>query len=290
MAIGGRAVHPLAWLVKLPVGLMVSGMDAMATASRRMRRLVEEGIDAVAAGLQRAEPAPPPAGGSPWPVANAASAASAASGPPPGAAAIAAGAADPAALAAMVADTFNGLLAFLVPGPDAFSVAQGVSTAEPGGIAAGVTGALIHSFDAGQPPPPGGPPTSVAAAGLLNQVATKVRPAAAGPGSPFARLAFAEKAAVFAALETDPSLAPYRALAGLLLFVPAALAYSEYGVFDFQRRELTGWPVGWSISRYSGVADGRDELKGYFEGRRAPLPSGAHGCRSHPGRTAQCAT
>jgi len=288
MATGDRAAHPLAWLVKLPVGMIVSGMDAMVAASHRVRCLVDEGIDAVAVGLERAGPVPPPAGGRPWPATGAADAAS---GPPAGAAATAAGAPDPAALAAMVEETFNGLLAFVVPGSDAFSVAQGVSTPRPGGVAAGVTGALIHSFDAGQPSPPGGPPTSVAAAGLLNQIAAKVKPeAAAGPGSAFARLAFAEKAAVFAALENDPALAPYRALAGLLLFVPAALAYSEYGVFDFQRRELTGWPVGWSLSEYDGVSDGWDELKGYFEGRKAPLPSGSSCCHSHPGRTAQCAT
>jgi hypothetical protein len=185
-------------------------------------------------------------------------------------------------MAQLVSDTFNGLLAFVVPGPDQESVAQGVSTAEPGGVEAGVTGALIHSFDTGQPSPPGGPPTSVAAAGLLNQIAAKVRPdTAAGPGSPFARLSFGDKVAVFAALETDPQLAPYRALAGLLLFVPAALTYSEYGVFDFSRRELTGWPVGWTISGYTGVADGHDELKGYFEGRRAPLPSPGGGNGGH---------
>src|SRR5947207_2128317 len=31
-------------------------------------------------------------------------------------------------------DTFNGLLAFIVPGPDDYSVAQGVSTIELGGV------------------------------------------------------------------------------------------------------------------------------------------------------------
>ena len=32
----------------------------------------------------------------------------------------------------LVVDTFNGLVAFVVPGPDAYSVAQGESTTEPG--------------------------------------------------------------------------------------------------------------------------------------------------------------
>src|SRR2546430_16980804 len=36
-------------------------------------------------------------------------------------------------------DTFNGLLAFIVPGPDDYSVAQGVNTVEPGVVDIGVT-------------------------------------------------------------------------------------------------------------------------------------------------------
>src|SRR5919204_3213071 len=37
----------------------------------------------------------------------------------------------------VVTDTFSGLVAFVVPGSDPYSVAQGASTSEPGGIAAG---------------------------------------------------------------------------------------------------------------------------------------------------------
>ena len=44
-------------------------------------------------------------------------------------------------------DTFNGLLAFIVPGPDDYSVAQGVSTVEPGGVNLGVTDILIATLD-----------------------------------------------------------------------------------------------------------------------------------------------
>ena len=44
-------------------------------------------------------------------------------------------------------DTFNGLLAFIVPGPDNYSVAQGVSTVEPGGVDIGVTDILIATLD-----------------------------------------------------------------------------------------------------------------------------------------------
>jgi hypothetical protein len=31
-------------------------------------------------------------------------------------------------------------------------------------------------------------------------------------------------------------------------------------------------PVGWRLSAYAGVADGRPELKGYFQSRRAADP------------------
>src|SRR6266542_2924632 len=44
----------------------------------------------------------------------------------------------PAATVDLVHDTLNGLSAFVVPGPDAYLVVQGVSTAEPGAIAASV--------------------------------------------------------------------------------------------------------------------------------------------------------
>jgi hypothetical protein len=47
----------------------------------------------------------------------------------------------------------------------------------------------------------------------------------------------------------------------------AAFSYSEAGAFDPVTRSLAGSPVGWQISSYQGVADGRDELLGYF-GRR----------------------
>jgi hypothetical protein len=172
----------------------------------------------------------------------------------------------------LVEDTFNALIAFVVPGPDPYSVAQGVSTTELGGIDAGVTDALIAVFDLAQPHPPQGPLPSETIAGLLNQVAQKVNPSAPGSfASPFARLSFAEKTAVFQFLQEDPSMAPYRRLAGLLLFIPAAATYSEGGAFDVKTRRVVGWPVGWAICRYTGAADGRDEFKGYFQGRREAL-------------------
>ena len=51
-----------------------------------------------------------------------------------------------AASIGLVHDTLNGLLAFVVPGPDLYSVGQGVSTAGPGGVDAEVTEVLIGCF------------------------------------------------------------------------------------------------------------------------------------------------
>jgi hypothetical protein len=298
MATDGTANGTLARLIKLPAGMLVSSLDMMAATARRLQQLYDASVDATAASFQGApRPAAPQSspqsipqsiprsgGGGLQPAAMpfvsppAAPASPPATGPTTGPATgpatSPAAMAEMAAMAAMVEETFNGLLAFIVPGPDSYSVEQGVTTPEPGGIAAGVTGALIHSFDVGQPSPPNGPPNSVAAAGLLNQIAAKVNPAVAGsPGSAFARLSFDDKVKVFAFLETDPSMAQFSALTGLLFLVPASLAYSEYGVFDFADRCLTGWPVGWTISEYDGLSDGWDDFKGYFEDRREPLPS-----------------
>lgn len=163
----------------------------------------------------------------------------------------------------LVHDTLNGLLAFVVPGPDMYSVGQGVSTAEPGGVDAEVTEVLIESLDLSAPYLPN---FAATVAVILNNLAQAVNPAAGGAFlSPFARLAFPEKVAVFQIMDGDASLSP---LAGILLAAVAYLCYSEAGVFDRNARSLTGQPVGWTISSYAGVADGRDEFKGYFENRR----------------------
>src|SRR5438067_13112933 len=57
----------------------------------------------------------------------------------------------PAATIDLVHDTLNGLSAFVVPGPDAYSVAQGVSTTEPGGIAALATEIFVPDMDGSVP-------------------------------------------------------------------------------------------------------------------------------------------
>jgi hypothetical protein len=42
----------------------------------------------------------------------------------------------------------------------------------------------------------------------------------------------------------------------------------DAGAFDPVTRTLTQQPVGWTISNYSGTADGRDEFRGYLGHRR----------------------
>jgi len=167
----------------------------------------------------------------------------------------------------LVTDTFNGLVAFVVPGPDAYSVAQGESTPEPGGIDAYATPALIQGIGFASPFPPD---LAGTVATLLNTAAQIVNPASAAGGfaSPFANLSFAEKAGALAVLENADPFAQLRSLFGVLPSIVAFLAYSEVGVFDPATRTLVARPVGWDLSSYEGVADGRDAFIGYFENRR----------------------
>ena len=167
----------------------------------------------------------------------------------------------------LVHDTLNGLLAFIVPGPDTYSLAQGVSTVEPGGVDAGVAEVLIRTLDLTVPFVPQFSATVVA---ILEGLAGAVHPSPPGPpgffASAFARLSFAEKAAVFQIMDSTESLA---SLGGVLPAFVAYLCYSDAGAFDLTTRRLTGQPVGWTISNYSGVADGRAELRGYLGHRRS---------------------
>jgi len=162
--------------------------------------------------------------------------------------------------AEMIRDTVNGLIAFVVPGPDVYSVAQGASSDTPGGIDANVTDLLIDTLDKSRPFP-----VAKLVAGVLNDVAKKVNPAAEGPfPSLFARLSYAEKAKVFEIIE---GLDAFKFVAGLLPIVVARAAYSEAGVYDVATRTLTGRPLGWDVTHYEGVADGRDEFIGYLDDR-----------------------
>ena len=167
----------------------------------------------------------------------------------------------------LVTQTLNGLVAFVVPGPDDYSLAQGQSTAEPGAIDAHAGEALVQGLNMAQASQP---TLAASVAALLNGIAVAVDPTStSGPfESPFANLSLAGKATVFAVLEQDPRFEQVRSLVGVLPALAAFLAYSEVGVFDPATRSLVASPVGWEISGYDGVADGRDEFIGYFENRR----------------------
>jgi hypothetical protein len=174
----------------------------------------------------------------------------------------------------VVAQTLNGLVAFIVPGRDRYSRAQGTRSKTPGGIEAGTTAVLTRTLDRFLPGPL---PLSATAATILNEFAAQVDPASRKGtfASPFANLSFAKKARVFQTIETLPaeSAGSIRFLAGNLPDLVAFLAYSEAGVFDANKRRLRARPVGWRLTRYAGVADGRNELKGYWRGRKEADPS-----------------
>ena len=171
-----------------------------------------------------------------------------------------------AALAAgqdLTRDTLNGLAVFFVPGPDPYSAHQGESTPEPGGLETGAGEGLFQGLNFANPFVPN---LADVVAALLNSTALAVNPAASGPfASPFSNLSFADKARVFAALEGNPASAP---LAGTLPLVVGFLAYAETAVFNPATRTISGRPIGWDLSNYSGVSNGRDEFRGYFRNRR----------------------
>lgn len=169
-----------------------------------------------------------------------------------------------------VSDTFNGLAAFMVPGPDPYSTHQGVTDANPGAVTA-CTGALLSgALDLINLAPPPFPGFSAFVAFILNHAAQTVYPTVTGPfDSHFANLSFGGKATVFGIMESGlagPELMP---LAGILPALTAFIAYSETGLLNPASCTVSGVPVGWMISRYEGVADGRNDFQGYFQNRRS---------------------
>ena len=185
-------------------------------------------------------------------------------------------------------DTLNGLVAFILPGPDPYSVAQGERSDTPGAIAARTTDNLILNLDSFLPNPDLGPfnnngtvPLSGAVAGLLNTTAAQVDPLATGTfPSHFSRLSFAEKVEVFKRIEatagTDDASRNIRFVGGILPGYTAYLAYTEWHVLDPATRIATGRPVGWDLSQYmpqrTTPAAGWDEMKGYWKGRKRAGP------------------
>jgi len=171
-------------------------------------------------------------------------------------------------------DTYNSLLAFIVPGPDAYSQAQGATSPTLGGVDANVAEMLIGTLDLSVPFLP---QFSATVATILNNLAQLVNPSANSPfESRFANLKYVEKVAVLQIMDSTDSL---KTLGGVLPLLVAALCYSDAGTFDAATRSLTGRPVGWTISNYSGVSDGRDEFQGYFENKRSA--GAATGERDH---------
>jgi hypothetical protein len=159
----------------------------------------------------------------------------------------------------VVRDTLNGFVAFVVPGPDEYSAAQGVTTPEPGGLAAFATDFLIGALNLSAPFQPH---FAAVVAGILNDIAHQVNPSASGTfPSIFARLSFAEKTAVLSVME---GLEPLKPLAGVLPAVVAFITYSEAPAFDPRTRTVTQRPIGWDLSAYDGVSDGRNDFQGYF--------------------------
>ena len=162
-----------------------------------------------------------------------------------------------------VLDAIDGLLAFVVPGPDRHSVAQGASSTTIGGVGMGIAAQLAATIDQTTPFLPR---FSATVAATLNALAQAVNPSAPATFlSPFARLSFAEKAAVFRIMDATDAL---KLLGGVLPPFVAFFCYSEAAVFDPSTRTLTAQPVAWQLSSYQGVADGRNEFRGYLGHRK----------------------
>lgn len=188
----------------------------------------------------------------------------------------------------MTRDTLNGLVAFITPGNDEYSVAQGAPFEGPGGIAAGTTESLIWALDSFVPTPPlpgvsERVPISGATAQALNHYALQVNPAAAGGGfvSHFSRLSYKEKGEVFRLFEGDPAWegSAVRYLAALLPGFVASIAFSELPYHEGGGK-LRERPVGWELFGYTGGNDGSADFKGYWKGHKAATK--AHRYVKHP--------
>lgn len=134
-------------------------------------------------------------------------------------------------------------------------------------------------------------------AALLNWLAITVRPSSiAGPFlTPFPRLTWQEKGEVWRRFEifvpdyfspgSATSILPVaqypdvvRTLPGLLDYASGAVleigamgCYCEWHVFDYATRRPFARPVGHLLSNYKGPAEGWDEFRGYYQGRRSAV-------------------
>ena len=181
----------------------------------------------------------------------------------------------------MTHDTFSGLVAFALPGDDAYSVAQGESHPGPGAVAAGAAEAMIRNLDQYVPvfagPNETAIPASAGVAAGLNDYALGVNPAASAGAfpSPFARLTFAEKVEALHRFESEPAAAntELRFIGAILPGFAAYLAMSEASYWDRASRTMTGKPLAWDVAQYRGPTDITDELIGYWKGNRKAIPS-----------------
>ncbi len=182
----------------------------------------------------------------------------------------------------LTVDTLNGLVAFILPGDDPYSAAQGQTAPGPGGVGSGAVPTFVTALDNFVPAGTATSgdraiPASKGIATLLNAYATQVNPAAAGGAFPsaFARLSFAEKVEVFKRFEAEAAAegTELRFVAGILPGFAAFLAFSEAGVFDPNNRAVTSRPVGWEIASFGGPAEGHREHLGYWKGRRKAAQS-----------------
>jgi hypothetical protein len=185
----------------------------------------------------------------------------------------------------MVEETLSALIAFIFPGNDEYSRAQGDATDHPGGLGGGALPVFIRDLDNFVPVAiPGDGETTLPASGgvatLLNGYALEVNPAAANGQflSPFARLTSAEKAEVFKRFESDPLWdgTEFKFVSGILFGFVAFVAWSEAGVLDPKTRQPRSTPAGWARSGFSGPSDGHAELRGYYHGHRSAVPTRPH--------------
>lgn len=191
----------------------------------------------------------------------------------------------------VVVDTFNAVGAMIWPGNDAYSIAQGEWNERPGAVATHIGRHITDMLDGmvaqpftGLPVERGTLPLSGSLASAINSVAVTVNPVGTGAAfpSPFARLSFADKAAVWRILEQDTrqvadrdpthSLGVLQFLFGVLPALVGFYAVSEVDVFDPASRTLTRRPVSWDhCGHFEGriaPVEGWDDFAGYYRGRR----------------------
>jgi hypothetical protein len=135
---------------------------------------------------------------------------------------------------------------------------------------------LIANLDAYIPVVVLGPDQSLPASGgvaaILNAYALEAGPPEGSGGFPseFSNLSFRQKADTMRRIEAEPIFdnTELKFVGGILPGFIAFLIFSEAGTLDPQTRRLTERPLGWDIADYSGVAEGRRELRGYWRGHR----------------------